>query len=368
MSEMKAVLCHDFGNASVEEIPKPAPLADEVLVEVKRVQLSITECDLFNGIQKGTYEVVRERIENGDNQLFGHEFCGTVVECGADVERLTTGDRVYSPGKIACQTCVYCKSGYRQFCENREIIGRHRPGALAEYVALPVQPLARLPDGVSDAEGAAMQPMASSLTCAREAAITTGDVVVVLGAGVMGYQTGQFALQQGAGTVIAVDVDPEKLDIVGGRGMTPIDASAADVVEAVRARTDGIGADVVFEAVGGEQESVTAGDGPLAQAFDMVRPGGTVVQIGHVVGELAVEPKRLRSKEVRWVFPTSGHIRLGPNADTGSTAAEMVADGRVSISEYITHELEGLESFEEAVEITTNKQQYGAFGPAQIIL
>lgn len=365
---MEAVICHNFGDATVKEVPRPSPGRNEVLVAVDRVQLSLTECDLYHGVEKGTYSVVRERLQTGETKLFGHEFCGTVVEKGAEVETFAEGDRVYSPGKIACKACVYCESGYEHLCDSREIIGRHRPGALAEYVSLPVQPLCRLPDEVSDAEGAAMQPMASSLHCAREANLAVGDVVTVFGTGVMGYQAGQFALHQGAGTVLAVDIDDDKLDIAKQKGMIPVNATEQDPVQVVDDITDGVGSDVVFEAIGGEQEHMTSGSDPLAQALDTVRRGGTIVQVGHVVGEVSVEPKRLRSEKVTWTAPISGIVSTGPNADTGTLTAKMCAAGRISIEEYITHELEGLDSFEKAIDITRNKQEYGAFGPAQIIV
>jgi threonine dehydrogenase-like Zn-dependent dehydrogenase len=106
----------------------------------------------------------------------------------------------------------------------------------------------------------------------------------------------------------------------------------------------------------------------MAQAFEMVRPGGTIVQIGHHVGDVSLTPARFRSKSVRWLNPLTDVISTGPNADTGELAARMIAADRVSIEEYITHELSGLGSFEEAVEITMNKPDYGAMNPAQILV
>ena len=150
--------------------------------------------------------------------------------------------------------------------------------------------------------------------------------------------------------------------------MVPVDARTEDVAERVQEAIGGIGADVVFEAVGGEQSHATAGDEPLAQAFSMVRSGGTVGQVGIVVDEFTLDPRALRKKCVTWVNPRFGAWQLGPNTHTGTLAPRLVAEGRVSIAEFLTHELDGLGSFEEAVDITADKPAYDALGPAQIVV
>lgn len=198
--------------------------------------------------------------------------------------------------------------------------------------------------------------------------ITPGDTVVVLGAGVMGYQRGQLAARLGAGEVFAVDVRPEAPELADARGLGTLDATERDVVEAIPDETEGIGADVVLEAVGGEHDDLTAGSDPLARAFRMVRRGGTMVSVGHVSGEMTVMPRKVRSKYVRWINPRKGFVSMGPNMDTGQLAPRLVATGEVSIAELATHELTELESSGEAAEITLNKDEHGALGPAQILV
>lgn len=365
---MQAVICHDFNEAVVEDVPRPDPGDDEVLVEIQRVQLSVTECQAYAGMENVLYDPVRQILDSGPAQLFGHEFVGTVTDVGKGVTAFEVGDRVYAPGKIPCEACSYCEAGYEHFCGNKKYIGREIPGALAEYVALPPTPLCRVPSGVSDAEAAALQPLASALLCVRDAGIEMGDIVAVIGAGVMGNGCGQIALTEGAAAVIAIDVDPEKVQHADAQGMVGIDAREEDPVDRIQAMTDGVGADVVFEAVGGDQTNASEGSDPLAQAYRTVRSGGSIVQIGNLVGELSLTPGRWRSKAIRWVNPTLGAMSLGPNTHSGEHAGALVASGTVSISEYITHELDGLESFEQAVNITLHGEEYGAWGPAQIVL
>lgn len=365
---MKAVVCHGFEDSEIVEIPRPSIKPNEVLIEVERVQLSVTECKLYQGDEIAHYDTVQARLQDGDARLFGHEFCGQIVDTGDAVSRLSSGDFVYAPGKISCYDCNYCLEGYPHLCAEKESIGYDRPGALAEYVALPVTPLSQLPKEVSPAEGAAMQPLASSLLCVIDAKIQPGDIVAVIGTGVMGYQCAQLAQVFGASRVFCVDVRELPLELAAAHGITPIYAPETDPIQRILDATDGIGADVVFEAVGGDQMHATSGHDPLSQAFQAVRIGGTITQIGHITGEISLTPRVARSKCVDWVNPRKGVVSLGPNMNTGELAPRFVADEVVSIAETVTQELNGLDSFEQAVDITMNKAEYNAFGPPQILI
>lgn len=363
---MEAVVFHDYNDARVEEVPRPTPSEDEVLIATSRVQLSVTECNLYRGEKIAHYDQIKRRLSTGPTRMLGHEFCGTVVETGVAVNSLSPGDRVYAPGKIPCLDCQYCRAGYTHNCPDKTSVGYQTEGGLAEYFTLHERPLCKLPDGISEAEGAAMQPFHSSVICANDAPIASGDVVAVIGNGVMGNQCAQLAKFHGADQVFAVDVEPDKLAIADDQGLRPINAMDADPVEVVHEATDGVGADVVFEAVGGAQNDGTNGDDPLAQAMRMVRQDGSVVEVGHIIDEVSFTARTLRSKSVDWLHPRTGRIHFGPNADSGELAANLVAKDRISIDDYVTHVLDGLDSFEELVEITLNKPQHDALGPAQI--
>lgn len=365
---MDAIVCHDFGESAVESVPEPTLGPEDLLVDIRRVQLSVTECNLYYGEEIAHYEQIRDRLAAGPARLFGHEFCATVRDVGDAVTGFDPGDRVYAPGKIPCHDCRQCRTGFELYCPDKTYIGYDTPGALAESAALPAEALCRVPDGVSDAETAALQPLASAVLCVAEANIQPGDVVAVFGTGIMGYQCAQLALLNGADRVLTIDVEPEKLSIAANRGLIPLDATERDPVAAIDEHTDGIGADVVFEAVGGDQTDATSGSGPIAQAFRAVRPGGTVVQVGYIIGDVTVTPRHLRSKSVDWVNPVTGVTARTPNATTGEYAASLVANDRVSIDEFITHEVTGLGEFETAVEMTINKEAHGALGPTQIVI
>lgn len=365
---MQSVLFHDFGEATVEDVRRPSPTGDEVLLAVDRVQLSVTECNLYRGEKIAHYGQIERRLENPPARMLGHEFCGRVVETGPDVTSLEEDDRVYAPGKIPCLECPYCESGRRNYCPNKTQIGYDIPGGLSEYVTLPEGPLWTLPESVTDAEGAAMQPFASAVSATVSTGIDSGDVVAVVGTGVMGYQCAQLAQREGAREVFAIDVESAKLDLAAERGLFPVNVTETDAAEVIGSHTDGVGADIVFEAAGGDQRHGTEGTGPLAQAMRISRRGGTVVQVGHVIGDIELTPRTIKARNVDWITPPPGVSDLGPNTDTAELAAELVATDRVSIDDYVTHELDGLESFEELVDITLNKPEHGALGPAQIVV
>lgn len=365
---MKAVVCSDFKQGSVEDVEKPTPSEDEVLLKVRRVQMSVTECNLYQGNKIAHYDQVATRLSDGPARIFGHEFCAEVVETGAEVTEYEVGDRTYAPGKIPCGECAFCNRGFETKCMDKTYIGYERPGALAEYFTTPIAPLSKVPEKVSDKEAAAMQPLASTVLCVRDAEITMGDIVVVIGTGVMGHQAGQIALQNGASEVYVIDIDQKKLSIASDHGLQPINATETDPVDEILNITDGMGADLTIEAVGGEQSNATESGDPIAQAFKMTRSGGDVLQVGHLIGDLTIRPRDIRSMSVDWLNPTLGATYLTPNTYSGDYATRLVAQERVSIEEYTTHEFEGLEKFEKMIDVTLNKQDYDALGAAQLVV
>ena len=363
---MQAVVVDDYNEARVEEVPRPEPGQGEVLIAVDRVQLSVTECNLYRGEKIAHSEQIASRLADGPARILGHEFAGTVETVGPGVEAFEPGDRVYPPGKIPCGDCPYCRADYDNYCSDTTQIGYDIPGALAEYTCVPATPLRQLPAGVSAAEGAAMQPLASAVLAVEPADVGMGDVAVTVGTGVMGYNCAQLALESGAERVFALDIVDEKLDIAADHGAEPINVEEEDPKPIIEEATDGVGADVVFEAVGGHQTHGTEGDSPLARAVSVVRKGGTIVQVGHIIDEIPVAPRTLRTKRIDWITPSPGVEPLTPVMDSGGYAAAAVADGRINLDEYITHSRDGLDHFDEIVDITLNKPAHGALGPAQI--
>ena len=207
--------------------------------------------------------------------ILGHEASGTVIETGAEVATLKVGDRVCmepgipDPNSRATRLGLYNIDPAVRFWATPPVHGILRPTC--------VHPEAftfKLPDTVSFAEAAMVEPLAVGVHAATKARIKPGDIGVILGAGPIGLVTALSALAAGCARVYVSDLAEKKLEIAEGLSpaITGINAAKADLVARVKAETDGWGADVVFEATGSPKAA--------AQVFEPLAPGGCVVMIG----------------------------------------------------------------------------------------
>ncbi|MEM9573665.1 MAG: NAD(P)-dependent alcohol dehydrogenase [Pseudomonadota bacterium] len=210
-----------------------------------------------------------------DPMILGHEASGTIIEIGNEVSTLSVGDRVCmepgipDPNSKATRLGLYNIDPAVRFWATPPIHGILRPTC--------VHPEAftfKLPDNVSYAEAAMVEPLAVGVHAATKAKIKPGDVAVVLGAGPIGMVTALAALAAGCARVFVTDIAEQKLEIGASlsSAITPINITKQSVVDVVNGATDGWGANIVFEATG----SPTA----AAQVFEPLCPGGCVVMIG----------------------------------------------------------------------------------------
>ncbi|MFH1141911.1 MAG: alcohol dehydrogenase catalytic domain-containing protein, partial [Chloroflexota bacterium] len=178
---MKAWRLYDLGDYRFEEVPLPEIKPGWALVKVKVVQIAALEVDHMKGISHGhaITPTIRKMLSEGKTVRLGHEFCGEVVEIGQGVTTLKVGDRVSYAGLFPCGTCVGCRSGKE--CLSRLALGGAIPGAFAEYTCVPEQGLEKIPDGPTDNEVAAIQPLRDCAHQVRSADIKMGDTIVVLG-------------------------------------------------------------------------------------------------------------------------------------------------------------------------------------------
>jgi threonine dehydrogenase-like Zn-dependent dehydrogenase len=367
---MRACVLHDFGDLRVEEVPDPVPGPGEVVIDVACVQLSVTECALLAGEDVYGHAAVSERLDrDGPQRLLGHEFCGRVRELGAGVEGLEVGDLVTSIELIPCGRCTACRNGFRFECPSYEVLGFHRPGALAERLLVPAEVVVRLPDALSIQEGAALQPLSAAVMAHTVAQVRPGESVAVIGGGVMGLLAVQLARIGNAGLVALTTRDPRKLELARELGAdVVVSAVDGDATAAVAEATGGLGADVVFETAGGATSLGLSGTATLDQAVEMVRRGGRIVEVGVLPARAEAPLGAMREKYVTFLNPPSGIRRHTPVEHTLDWAARLVVDGRVDLTSLITHELEGLDAVPEAIRITVDKASSGAINPAQILL
>ena len=271
---MRAVTFQAPEQVRIEEKPDPElAAADDALVRVEASGICGSDLHIYHG---------RVPVEQGFT--IGHEFVGTVVAAGDDVERVSVGDRVLGTFHTACATCTSClRSDYHR-CRNQRTFGHGAnlgdlQGAQAELLLVPRANLTlrRVPEGMSaDVALFAGDVMGTGYHSIAHAEMKAGDTVAVLGLGPVGLCAVQAAFAGGAVEVFAIDTVAERLEMARRFGATPLHLTEDDPKKAVRAATEGLGVDVVVDAVGDP--------GPLALAVSLARDAGTVSGIGAYAG------------------------------------------------------------------------------------
>lgn len=225
--------------------------------------------------------------------VLGHEAAGTVVEVGAGVTHLKVGDRVCmepgipDPNSRASRLGMYNVDPAVTFWATPPV-----HGVLTSEVVHPANYTFKLPDNVSFAEGAMVEPFAVGMQAATKAKIMPGDTGVVLGAGPIGTMVALAALAGGCARVIVADLAQPKLDIAAQYpGIITVNIREQNLAEEVSRITDGWGADVVFECSGSPQAWKTI--------MDLPRPSGTIVAVGLPVEPVAIDIAAASTKEVR---------------------------------------------------------------------
>ncbi|GAA1427799.1 alcohol dehydrogenase catalytic domain-containing protein [Microlunatus lacustris] len=305
---MRALLMTAPGRAEVADVPSPRARGGEVVVEVERAGVCGTDVELFHGqlayIAEGA---TRYPIRPG------HEWCGRVRALGAGVDRAWLGRRVVGDTMLGCGRCALCRSGRHHVCADRTEIGVRgdQPGALAERLALPASALHAIPEQLTPAAGALVEPGGNALRAVRAAHLEGGEEVLVLGAGTIGLLAAAFAAVHGARVVVA-DPRPEALALAAGFGAEGVDPSQ-------------LGEDSRFRAV------IDASTGPTspATAVRLAQPAGHVVLIG-----LSPTPSTLDSRDLVY---KDLHVTALLGASSGLdgaiawyTAGEVVPDPLVA--------------------------------------
>ena len=256
----------------------------------------------------------------------GHEAAGDVAEIGGKVTRWKPGDRVAINPQINCETCVMCRKGLPHLCDHPLLIGSSmRDGAMCEDLIMHEKQLYHLPDEVSYDYGTFLDPLGNAIHLINRGGVKLGDKVVIIGVGTIGLLAVQTAKLAGAVKVIAVDLSDYKLGIAAEVGAACcLRSDDPDFLEKIKQETDGIGPDVVVEAVG-----ISA---TYNLALQMCRKRGTVVALGFTRPELELAIQQIVYKELH-VFGSTGY------ADECGTTLEYLRSNMVDIEKVITHRL-----------------------------
>ncbi|WJH35369.1 alcohol dehydrogenase catalytic domain-containing protein [Paenibacillus sp. CC-CFT747] len=204
---MKALVYEGPRSMNIREVALPELGPDEVIIRVERVGICGSELSGYLG-----HNSLRK-----PPLIMGHEFSGVIERLGSDVDPvhgLRLGDRVTANPLVTCGHCRDCRNGKAQLCADRKLLGAHRPGAFAEFAAVPARNVYKLAEHVSLEEGAFAEPFACAIHVCRLLDLNASDRLLIYGAGPIGLFALQAAQAYGLRTIVVVDRNEARLEIV----------------------------------------------------------------------------------------------------------------------------------------------------------
>ncbi|MBD0254338.1 MAG: alcohol dehydrogenase catalytic domain-containing protein [Cytophagales bacterium] len=265
---MRALIIHKPFEMRVGNWQTPRPQPGEVVVAVATAGVCAGDLFMYQGKNPyATYPVIG-----------GHEIAGIISAVGEGVESVQPGTPVVVEPFISCGGCYPCRVGKPNCCTNLRIVGVHRPGGFADYVAVPAANVYPVPPGLPLAKAVIAEPVSIALQACRRGEVTEKDTVLVMGCGPIGMYLIEVARARGA-RVLAADVNPERLAVAARLGAVAL-PSDAELPRNVLECTNGEGVPVVIEATG-----VPA---VVEQTVDLVAAGGRIVIVGLVKGGVGV--------------------------------------------------------------------------------
>ena len=289
----------------------------------------------------------RDSEESTGRRAGGHEFGGVVAAVGEGVENVKAGDRVGVEPLVGCGNCRFCAAGDYHICKGL----RHLSGGFGEYAKAPKDKVFKLPDSVSYEAAALLDCVAVGVHAVQRFQPQMTDTAVVLGDAAIGLSTMQVAKANGARKVGIVGHHDSSLEIARKVGADfTINNNNEDAPEMVMKVTDGMGADVVYESVGGTATTLT-------DAVNIVRPGGTIVVIGIFAQQPELSFRQLMRNEVDLLFSWSYAMWNG--IPEFQIAVDLLASGKVDAETIITHKFQ-LDEINDAFLAALNKYESGA--------
>ncbi|MGB2670751.1 MAG: galactitol-1-phosphate 5-dehydrogenase, partial [Candidatus Acidiferrum sp.] len=313
---MKALLLSQYKHLEIADLPDPTPGEGEVLISVAACGICGSDVHGYDGSSGRRIPPI----------VMGHEAAGTISAIGAGVKGFAEGDRVTFDSTIFCGACANCLRGDVNLCDHRQVLGVscaefRRPGAFAEYVAVPSRILYRLPESLSFAEAAMLEAVSVALHGVSLAPVASGATALVLGAGMIGLLTLQALRAAGCSRIFVADVDSTRLALAQQAGATAVLSAKTDLVVQVMQLTGGMGVDLAIEAVG-RNETVRA-------SIESVRKGGTVVLVGNISPEVTLPLQKVVTRQIRLQGSCS-------SAGEYPRAIELLASGVIQVKPLIT--------------------------------
>jgi len=315
---MKAAVLKGTGEIAIEERPLPHPAEGEVVVRVRAAGICGSDVHGFEG-------KIPKRRPPGI--IMGHEAAGEVAEVGTASGGFKPGDRVAIHPTTSCRECFACSRGWFHLCDSMITLGSamrvFHDGVLCEYLAVPHHQLHRLPEEASFEMGVMVEPASNAVHLLDRGDLEVGGVIAVFGTGTIGLLVVQAARLAGARKVIAVDINPFRLERARELGAeVVVNAKERDPLEAIREETDGRGADVAVEAAGFTTTYL--------QSVEAVRKRGKVLALGFIDPEVTFPMRTVIYREISIV----GCCGFTHEVET---ALALIASSRLQVKPLITH-------------------------------
>lgn len=313
----------------LEEIERPAVGPNDVLIRVSKSSICGTDLHILNWDEWAQATIPIP-------MAIGHEFTGTVVEVGSEVDRMEIGSRVAGEGHITCGVCRNCRAGRRHFCVNTIGVGIDRPGAFADFVAIPAANAYPVPGNIPDEIATLLDPLGNAVHTALEYDLV-GEDVLVTGSGPIGMMVVAIARHVGARYVVATDINPYRLEIVSKMGVDrALDARTADLVATMEELGMREGFDVGLE--------ISGAGAALSQMLSVMNNGGNIALLGIPSKDHAIDWNDIIFKGL-----TLKGIYGRKLFETWYKMIAMLQTG-LDISPVITHEFP-VERYEEAFDV-----------------
>jgi len=341
VEKMRAVRLFAPGDLRCVETDRPVIKEDDdVIIKIKAC--GVCGSDIIRVMEKGAYY---------HPITIGHEFSGIVDQISNKVDSIKPGDRVTVMPLVPCGKCKYCMIGEYVACDDYAYYGSRMDGAMAEYIKVSESNLLPLPINVDFEEGAATDPVSVALHAIRKINLEPGQNIVVFGMGAIGLVAIQWLKEMGAGTVIAVDIQDEKLELAKKLGADIIINGKKDEVIPLlelKIGTDNI--DAAVELAGNKFTQV--------QVIDAVRKMGTVVYCGISYSDLTLpNPSLTKILRGELIIKGSWNSSIAPlPISEWKTSLDFINRGKLKINPIISHRYR-LEECQECFDMMYKKRE-----------
>lgn len=339
---MKALRFHKARDLRLEVVPAPAkPVGDQVVMKI--LQCGICGTDLHEYVAGPIILPVEPHPETGASIpiILGHEFSAMVTATGPDVTTVKSGDRVAILPHLMKAGDYYARRNIGQFSPATGLVGlTWHWGGMGEYAMVPEQNTVKLPESVSDEQGACLEPSAVAVNAIDNAGVIAGSTVLITGAGPIGALTALAARAAGASKIFVYEPNAgRRARLQAFEGISVFGASQQDLLAAITAETDsGVGVDASIECAGHHSA--------LDLCIVATKRTGTIAQVGLFVERPPVDMFKLCEKGLRLVGCWGNDITLGNRLvaliASGKFPVEQIITGRVSLGDATAKGFEAL--------------------------